>query len=148
MPVCSSKRIVGFAIAMSWVATASPAAADSLVRSAGYGLQQALNAMMVAALYSLLAVAYALLHGITNRIILSFGDIAMFGAFYTVYVMLLALISGTQIAAALGFAFLAAAVGTGALGVAVNRGIFAPLVKSPSQAIMIASIGLSIVLQE
>jgi branched-chain amino acid transport system permease protein len=45
-------------------------------------------------------------------------------------------------------ALLTAIIGTAALGLVVNRGIFAPLVKTPSQAIMIASIGLSIVLQE
>ena len=72
------------------------------MRSTGYAIQQTLNAAMVAALYSLLAVAYALLHGITNRIVLSFGDIAMFGAFYTVYLMLLLLVTGTGTGIALG----------------------------------------------
>ena len=122
--------------------------ADSLLRSTGYAIQQTLNAAMVAALYSLLAVAYALLHGITNRIVLSFGDIAMFGAFYTVYLMLLSLVTGTDTGIALGGVFIAALAGTAALGIVVNRGVFAPLVKTPSQAIMIASIGLSIALQE
>jgi branched-chain amino acid transport system permease protein len=148
MHICSSKGVVGATSVGLLFVFASPAMADGIVRSAGYGLQQALNASMVAALYSLLAVAYALLHGITNRIVLSFGDIATFGAFYTVYLMLLSLSSGTATAAALGLAFLAAVLGTAALSVAVNHGIFAPLVKTPSQAIMIASIGLSILLQE
>src|SRR5213079_2231445 len=103
--------------------------ADSLLRTAGYGFQQALNAALVAALYSLLAVAYALLHGITNRIVLSFGDIATFGAFYAVYVMLLSLLSGWEAGGALGLVFLAALAGTAALGIAANHAVFAPLVK-------------------
>ena len=148
MAVCSSKKALEIILVGLVLVLPSPAIAESVVRSAGYGLQQTLNAGMVAALYSLLAVAYALLHGITNRIVLSFGDIAMFGAFYTVYLMLLSLISGFDTAAALGLVFLAALAGTAALGVAVNHGVFAPLVKTPSQAIMIASIGLSIALQE
>jgi branched-chain amino acid transport system permease protein len=149
MAVCSSKFALGsVAVAGLLLAGPTPALADSLLRSAGYGVQQALNAGMVAALYSLLAVAYALLHGITNRIVLSFGDIATFGAFYTVYVFLLSLVSGLGTGAALGLVFLAAIAGTAALGIAVNQGVFAPLVRTPSQAIMIASIGLSIVLQE
>ena len=61
----------------------SPAFAESLSAPPAMGFQQTLNACLVGALYSLLAVAYALLHGITNRIVLSFGDIAIFGAFYT-----------------------------------------------------------------
>src|SRR3954447_6185260 len=124
------------------------AAAESLVREAGYGVQQALNASMVASLYALLAVSYALLHALTNRIVLSFGDIASFGAFYAVYLMLFSMISGTETALALGLVFAAAVAGTAALGIVVNAGVFAPLVKTPSQAIMIASIGLSIALEE
>jgi branched-chain amino acid transport system permease protein len=148
MPFWPSK-LVTLAGAVVFLGAAAPAAlADSLVRDAGYGIQQALNAGMVATLYALLAVSYSLLHAITNRIVLSFGDIATFGAFYSVYLMLLSIISGTDTALALGLVFAAAIAGTAALGIVVNDGIFAPLVKTPSQAIMIASIGLSIALEE
>jgi branched-chain amino acid transport system permease protein len=146
MRIWSSKGVL--AIAVAALLFTDPAGAASLLRSAGYGIQQGLNAGMVAALYSLLAVAYALLHGITNRIVLSFGDIATYGAFYTVYVMLLSVVSGVETGLALGLVFLVTLLGTAALGLAVNHGVFAPLVKTPSQAIMIASIGLSIALQE
>src|SRR6476620_11191618 len=118
MAVCSSKKALEIILAGLVLVLPSPAIAESLVRSAGYGFQQLLNAFMVAALYSLLAVAYALLHGITNRIVLSFGDIATFGAFYAVYVMLLSLLSGWETSAALGLVFLAALAGTAALGIA------------------------------
>ena len=43
---------------------------------------------------------------------------------------------------------LSGAIGTAALGDDLQHGVFSPLIKAPSQAIMIASIGVSIVLQE
>ncbi|MBL8909034.1 MAG: branched-chain amino acid ABC transporter permease [Rhizobiales bacterium] len=135
-------------IAGATLGLAPEALADQAMRSLGYGLQQGLNAMQIACLYSLLAVAYSLIHGVTGRIILSFGDIAMFGAFYICYTALLALLTGWPAAAALTFVFVAGAAGTAALGDSLQRGVFSPLIRAPSQAIMIASIGVAILLQE
>jgi branched-chain amino acid transport system permease protein len=147
--VSSSKWIIaGLAGAGASVALSEPAFADSAMRSTGYVIQQLVNACLVGALYSLLAVAYALLHGITNRIVLSFGDIASFGAFGTIYMMLLMLASNWQTGLAIAAVFLVAAVSTAALGAVLQIGLFTPLVRSPTQAIMIASIGVSIALQE
>src|SRR5262245_40546483 len=67
------------------------AMAQDFVRTLGYASQQGLNAAAVGCLYALLAVAYSLIHGITSRIVLSFGDIAMFAAFYASYVALMLL---------------------------------------------------------
>lgn len=125
-----------------------PALAQSAVRSTGYVVQQLVNACLVGALYSLLAVAYALLHGITNRIVLSFGDMATFGAFAAIYSMMFMLAANWQAALAIAAVFLIAAVSTAALGAVLQTGVFTPLVRSPTQAIMIASIGASITLQE
>jgi branched-subunit amino acid ABC-type transport system permease component len=68
----------------------------------GYIAQQFCNALVVGCFYSLLAVSYALVHGLTNRIVLSFGDMAMFGAFVAVYatIILLTMGSGTEAALA------------------------------------------------
>jgi len=140
---------VPIVLALGFTVAGTPdALAGEAMRSLGYGLQQALNAAQIACLYSLLAVAYSLIHGVTGRIILSFGDVAMFGAFYICYTALLALLTGWPVALALVFVFVAGAAGTAALGDSLQRGIFSPLIKAPSQAIMIASIGVSIVLQE
>jgi branched-chain amino acid transport system permease protein len=125
-----------------------PALAQSAIRSTGYVVQQMVNASLVGALYSLLAVAYALLHGITNRIVLSFGDMATFGAFAAIYSMMFMLADNWQTGLAIAAVFLIAAVSTAALGAVMQMGIFTPLVRSPTQAIMIASIGVSITLQE
>ena len=58
--------------------------------SGGYLAQQALNGLSVGSFYSLLAVAYALVHTITNRVILSFGDFMTFGAFSAIMAVLVA----------------------------------------------------------
>ncbi|MGE0210414.1 MAG: branched-chain amino acid ABC transporter permease [Parvibaculaceae bacterium] len=128
------------------LASATPAAAQEA--SAGYVVQQGLNCAMVAALYCPLAAAYALVHGVTNRIVLSFGDFAMFGAFYTVYAVLFLLSGGVALLAALGVVFAVALLGTAALGLASYRTAFAPVLGARSQALMIVSVGLSIILQE
>jgi branched-chain amino acid transport system permease protein len=147
--VSPSKWIVpGLAGLGSFLLLSEPALAQSAIRSTGYVVQQLVNASLVGALYSLLAVAYALLHGITNRIILSFGDMATFGAFAAIYAMMFMLADNWQTGLAIAAVFLIAAVSTAALGAVMQMGIFTPLVRSPTQAIMIASIGASITLQE
>jgi len=127
---------------------ASSTEAAAQTASMGYVVQQALNCAMVAALYCPLAAAYALVHGVTNRIVLSFGDFAMFAAFYGVYAMLFLLAGGADLAAALALVFLLALAGTAALGLASHRLAFAPVLAAPGQALMIVSVGVSIVLQE
>jgi branched-chain amino acid transport system permease protein len=58
------------------------------------------------------------------------------------------LATGWAVALAIGAVFLLAIASTSALGAAVQSSLFTPIVKTPSQAIMICSIGVSIVLQE
>ncbi|MBC8036647.1 MAG: branched-chain amino acid ABC transporter permease [Rhizobiales bacterium] len=113
-----------------------------------YWLQQGLNALALACLYVTLASAYALLQGITNRIILSFGDFATYGSFAAVYAALWTLLSGNEGVAVMAVALVAAMATAAALGSASHALVFAPIMRAPSQAVMIASIGLSIVLQE
>ena len=113
-----------------------------------YWLQQALNGLVLASLYVTLATAYALLQGITNRIILSFGDFATYGSFAAVYAALWALLGGSEGFAVMAVALVAGMVAAAALGSASHAMVFAPIMRSPSQAVMIASIGLSIVIQE
>lgn len=147
--VSPSKWIVpGLAGAGTLLFLSEPALAQGAIRSTGYVIQQMVNASLVGALYSLLAVAYALLHGVTNRIVLSFGDMATFGAFAAIYAMMFMLAANWQVGLAISAVFLIAAVSAAALGAVMQIGLFTPLVRSPTQAIMIASIGASIMLQE
>lgn len=114
----------------------------------GYWLQQALNALFLACIYSLLATAYALLQGLTNRIILSFGDVATLGAYAAVSVAMWALLRGGGGAMVLLPAMLIACVASAAFGRFSYTAMYRPLMASPGQAVMIASIGVSIVIQE
>ena len=148
MGVSSSKWFCGAAVALASLGCATPAFADSLTYQAGYVFQQFFNGLMVGTQYSLLAVSYALLHGITNRIVLSFGDFASFGAYVAITVALVMLATGWAVALAIAFVFFLAVVSTSALGAVVQSSLFTPIVRTPSQAIMICSIGVSIVLQE
>ena len=62
----------------------------------GYWLQQLLNAITLASFYTPLAVAYALVQGITNKIFLSFGDFAMYAAFAAIYAALAGQVAGYE----------------------------------------------------
>ncbi len=117
-------------------------------REFGYGLQQLLNAITLASFYIPLAVAYALVQGITNKIFLSFGDFAMYAAFAAIYAALAGQVAGHGNAAVLAGSVIASMLCAAALGRFAANHVFAPLIKKSSQAFMIASIGLSIALQE
>ncbi len=90
-----------------------------------------------------------LLYGITRRINLAFGGIAMWGAYLMVGAMtwLLALTDlGVVPALLLGLAW--AVAGTAVLGFAVQHVVIQPLRRAPSLAMMIATLGLAIGLEE
>jgi branched-chain amino acid transport system permease protein len=114
----------------------------------GYYVQQGLNGLFVGAFYSLLAVAYALVHTATGRIVLCFGDVMTFGALFAVYAFALAAAAGVFGPAALPLMFLIAVTGTAIAGLGLNRLALRPLFDKPSQALMIASLGAGIVVSE
>lgn len=116
--------------------------------TAAYWVQQLVNGLMLACLYATLAAAYALLQGITNRIILSFGDFASFGAFAAVNAAYWTLLNGESGAVVMVFALLVSLLAAAALGRAAHALVFQPIIATPNQAVMIASIGFSIALQE
>lgn len=116
--------------------------------SSGYIIQQLANALVVGSFYCLLAVSYALVHGLTNRIVLSFGEMAMFGAFCAVFTVIAAYSVGTSTALVLVLAFATTAVITGAAGLAGYKMVFASLIEGRSQTLLIASISFGIVVQE
>lgn len=103
---------------------------------------------MLASLYVTLAVAYALLQGITNRIILSFGDVASFGAVAAFTAAVWALFQGMETGGVYLVALLSGLVAAAALGRVLQAMVFAPLTAARGQSVMIASIGVSIVLME
>ena len=121
---------------------------DAMSHDFGYWLQQLLNALTLASFYTPLAVAYALVQGITNKIFLSFGDFAMYAAFAAVYAALAGQVVGYETMVVLLGCIIAAVACSAALGRFAATQVFAPLISKSSQAFMIASVGISIVLQE
>lgn len=118
-------------------------------RDVAYFLQQCVNGAVVSAFYALLAVAYALVYGLTGRIMLAFGDFAMFAA-YVAIVAILVVFELAQFGLALAFALGLAVTVTAAasLGVGSQALVFRPLFGRTSQAMLVASIGLAIIIQE
>jgi branched-chain amino acid transport system permease protein len=114
----------------------------------GYVVQQVFNALVVGSFYSLLAVSYALVHGLTNRIVLSFGDMAMFCAFAALYAVLAALTLGAHTATMLAAGLAGSMLSAAALGLFSLKAVFAPLMTGRSQTLLIASVSLGLVLQE
>ena len=114
----------------------------------GYWLQQFINACTLASFYVPLAVAFALVQGITNEIFLSFGDFAMYAAMAAIYAGLTGLLAGNNTAVILAMSLVLAVLSSSALGHFAATHVFAPLIGHTSQAFMIGSIGVSIALQE
>lgn len=103
---------------------------------------------MLASLYVTLGLAYALLQGLTNRIILAFGDIASFGAATAFTAAVWALFHGFHAAGVYLAALLAGLLAAALLGRVLHRLVFGALLAARGQSVMIASIGVSIVLIE
>ncbi len=124
----------------------SPVPADAAFP---YAVQQAVNGVTIGFVYALLAVAYTLVFALIARINLAFGELAMIGAYGAlVAVYLFAIAGGAGVVPTLALA-LGCAVGiTAVYGWASERGVFRPLRGHPSQAVLIATVGLAIFLQE
>jgi branched-chain amino acid transport system permease protein len=117
--------------------------------STAYFLQQFVNAVPVSAVYALLAVAYSLVYGLVGRIMLGFGDIAIFGSYGALL--------GVGAAAGLGFGDVSVALLVGlaiclglaaGLGSVIGRAVVAPLSGRPGQALIVAGLGLVIAIEE
>jgi len=114
-----------------------------------YGLQQAMSALPSAAIYALLASAYALIYGLTGRIILSFGEFAALGALASVVgVALLVTLAVSTPASGLVVAFAVAILVAAFHGFAMGRFVLRHLERSNGQQVLIATIGLAIAMSE
>lgn len=126
----------------------------SLPPALAYGLQQGLSGLPSAAIYALLASAYALIYGLTGRIILSFGEFAALGALASVVGV--ALLMSLAVATPVWGLVAAFAVGIAVAafhGFAMGRFVLRPLERgngeqASGQQVLIATIGLAIALSE
>ena len=114
-----------------------------------YFLQQVVNSLTVCAVYGLLAMAYTLVYGIVGRINLAFGELLMIGGYVTLLGVYLFAFAGAAVLplALVAIAVLAAGF-TSLYGWTIERLVFRPLRRSGTQAVLIATIGLAIFLQE
>ena len=140
-----------------WLATPEGRAADPMPLAgaetvwsapllAAYGLQQAINGLPLASIYALLAAAYSLVYGLVGRINLAFGELAAAGGYAASFGVVLA--AGLAPPALLGLALALAVSTAGAFGVASGRMVFAPLHRASGQQALVATVGLSLFLQE
>jgi branched-chain amino acid transport system permease protein len=114
-----------------------------------YAIQQALNATQVAAFYGLLAVAYVLLHAITKRINFAFGALSVWASYTTVNVsMWLMLHMPGRVLPPLLIGAAVAIAHTVLTGLLIERVAVRPLVREPSLAMLAATLGLALAMEE
>ncbi len=118
-----------------------------------YWVQQVVNALPVSAVYAFLAVAYALVYGLVNRINLAFGEIAIVGGYASVATVLsfgTGLAAGPVggVAAAVVVALGGALLHGSLVGATIGELVFKPLARANHRSFLIATIGLSIFLME
>lgn len=120
-----------------------------LPHDAAYGLQQTLSALPSAAIYALLACSYALIYGLSGRIILSFGEFAALGATASVVgAALFVFIAASTPVAGLMAAFVVAILVAALHGFAMGRFVLRLLAQARGQAVLIATLGLALALSE
>jgi branched-chain amino acid transport system permease protein len=123
------------------------AEAPAVPRGLAIGLQHVIFALPPIAIYALLAAAYSLLYGLIGRINLAFGELAAVAGYAALLGFALWGPSPGQVTA-LGVAVLLALLSATLHGAVVGRFLFAPLLRSADQHVLIGSIALAIVLQE
>jgi branched-chain amino acid transport system permease protein len=108
--------------------TPSPQHSPDLSAAAAYALQQLINAVALAAVYALLATAYSLIYGLTGRINLAFGEIAVLGAYGAIGGVAATVALGiADPIAGLALALAVAAALAGGWSLLVGRAVVAPL---------------------
>jgi branched-chain amino acid transport system permease protein len=106
----------------------------------GYILQQIVNGLILGSMYALVAIGFTMIYGIIRLINFAHGDVVMIGAFVTLGLL-----------QKLGWPFWLVSVcvlGAGALvGLAIERAAFRPMRGAPQVTGFIASLAVSIMLQ-
>ena len=131
--------------------TPSPQRSPGLSAAAAYALQQLINALALAAVYALLATAYSLIYGLTGRINLAFGEIAVLGAYGAIGGVAATVALGiADPIAGLALALAIAAAMAGGWSLLVGRAVVAPLHARHrlGQPILIATAAVALTLSE
>ena len=114
-----------------------------------YLAQQLVNALQVSAVYGLLAASYVLIHAIPRHINLAFGVFAIWAGYTTINTalwLMLMLPGATFVPIAI--ACVAALLHTTLVGAAIERTTIRPLIGQSSLAMLVATLGLAIAMEE
>ncbi|MFC7400153.1 branched-chain amino acid ABC transporter permease [Chelatococcus sp. GCM10030263] len=129
--------------------TPIPADAPLVSAALGLGLQQAIAAVPLVAIYSLIAAAYALVFGLIGRINLAFGEFAVLGGVATAAGVGLALSGGASAPIiGIGVGLILALASSALHGLVLGRLTIAPIRGGSGQRVLIASVGLALALAE
>jgi branched-chain amino acid transport system permease protein len=112
--------------------------------------EQLVSGLTVGAIYALLGLGFALMFGVLKVLNLAHGDVYMVGAFIGFYV--LTSLGGpanlsVPVPIVVLLMLLAAGTGSGLLGLSIERFAFRPLREAPRTSALIASLGISFVLE-
>lgn len=102
-------------------------------------LQQLANGLVLGFLYGLIAIGLSMVYGLLRMINFAHGDILMVGVFVALPV--------SASGAPFWLVMLAAVAASTAMGLLVERSIYRPLLKSPEVTLLVASLGVSLFLQ-
>ncbi len=114
-----------------------------------YILQQLLNALQVTVIYALLSSAFVLFYGVTNRINLAFGALAMWAACLTI--MMVSLLEGVTFWPLIWVILAGGAMAifnTALLGFSIHHLVVKKLIGGRMQTMLIATIAIAIILEE
>ena len=108
--------------------------------SGGYIAQQIVNGLILGSMYALVAIGFSMIYGIIRLINFAHGEIIMIGAFTT-----LGLLQHLHVPFALTAALVL--MFGGFMGILIEKGAFRPMRGAPQVTGFIASLGISIMLQ-
>jgi branched-chain amino acid transport system permease protein len=111
-------------------------------------LQYLVNGLTIGAFLSLIALGYSMVYGVIRLINFAHGDIFMIGAFAGFTVLTTIGVTGGMALPAVLAAIVIGAFTTGVAGVGIARVAYSPLLRAPQLSLLIASIGVSLALEE
>jgi branched-chain amino acid transport system permease protein len=111
-------------------------------------VQYLVNGLTIGAFLSLIALGYSMVYGVIRLINFAHGDIFMIGAFAGFTVLTTMGVTGGMAVPAVLAAIVIGAFTTGVAGVGIARVAYAPLLRAPQLSMLIASIGVSLALEE
>jgi branched-chain amino acid transport system permease protein len=108
--------------------------------SGGYIAQQIVNGLILGSMYALVAIGFSMIYGIIRMINFAHGDVVMIGAFLTLGLL--------QVAGApFPIVALVVLIACALVGILIEKGAFRPMRGAPQVTGFIASLAVSIMLQ-